>query len=59
MQVKMDYNQLLFSNQMKKEECDKLKKELETIEKQYQTALSVESQGIKKAKTIFKEMRDM
>ena len=59
MQVKMEYNQLLFSNQMKKEECDKLKKELEIIEKQYQTALSVESQGLKKAKTIFKEMRDM
>ena len=44
---------------MKKEECDKLKKELESIEKQYHNVLSVESQGIKKAKNIFKEMREM
>ena len=58
-EIKTQYNQILFSNQMKKEECDKLKKELESIEKQYHNVLSVESQGIKKAKNIFKEMREM
>lgn len=57
-QVKMNLNQILFSNQIKKEEAEKLKKQLEKIEKQYQAALSNEAQGVKKATTIFKEMRD-
>jgi hypothetical protein len=58
LQTKMKLNQMIFSNQLKKEECDKLKKQLEQIEKQYQSALSYEVQGVKKATTIFKEMRD-
>jgi hypothetical protein len=55
---KMKINSLIFSNQMKKEDCSRLKKQLEEIEKQYQQALNYEAQGVKKATTIFKEMRD-
>lgn len=58
LQTKMKLNQMIFSNQMKKEECYKLKKQLEQIEAQYQKALSYEAQGVKKATTIFKELRD-
>lgn len=58
MNQKMKINQLIFSNQMKKEECSKLKKDLELIDKQYQHALNFEAQGVKKAVTIFKDMRD-
>lgn len=55
---KMKINQMIFSNQMKKEEVSRLKKELEDVEKQYNQALNFEAQGVKKATTIFKEMRD-
>lgn len=58
LQQKMVINSILFSNQIKKEECERLKKELEKIEKQYKQALIFETQGVKKATTIFKEMRD-
>lgn len=55
---KTKLSQIIFSNQLKKEEIEKIKIELQKIEKYYQNVLSLESQGIKKATTIFKEMRD-
>ena len=58
LEQKMKINSIVFSNQIKKEEVEKLKSNLKEIERQYNQALNFEAQGVKKAASIFKDLRN-